>query len=190
MKSRPSPSVHPLDSPDSEGSANRRGSSPLDDQSSSEAMRPDSWRGAWFRVQLEPFWQRFLKRGMEEQMLDAAHFRVFFLLTTLMGSRNEVNQTQEEIAGLTRLKPSRVSEVLKDLESLGCIQRVGGRRKNAFIRIDPELVTRASRLTHIRAMEEWNEEKQRRLQQIVEGSSDSTTRAGITGPSGSLAVPF
>jgi len=120
--------------------------------------RKDLWEGQWFRIHLEPFWARFLKKGIEEQILDAAHYRIFFLLTTLMGSRNEVYQTQEEMAGLVHLKPSRVSEVLRDLDDLGCIQRIGGRSKGAFIRLDPALVTRSSRVTHQKVVNEWNSE--------------------------------
>ena len=133
--------------------------------SSASETRQDPWGSAWFRINLEPFWNRFLNRGIQEGILDAAHFKIFLLLTTLMNSRNQITQSQDELASLVRLKPSRVSEVLKDLEAMGCVQRVGGRRKGALIRIDPELVTRASRLTHLKAIDEWKAEARQRDQE-------------------------
>lgn len=163
MKHISPPCAHPLEvRGPNEPAANLKATQLASAGSQTDDSRQDTWGGIWFRIQLEPFWNRFLKKGIEERTLDAAHFKIFLLLTTLMGSRNEIFQSQEELGGLVKLKPSRVSEVLKDLEAMGCLQRIGGRRKGAFIRLDPNLVTRSSRSTHLKAMEEWNEEVDRR----------------------------
>lgn len=150
----------------------------------------DPWGGPWFRIHVDPFWNQFLKPGIEGRILDAAHFKVFLLLTTLMGSRNDVHHTQEQIASIVGLKPSRVSEVLRDLEGMGCLQRIGGRTKSAFIRLNPMLITRAARTTHLKAIDDWNQEAAHRTgDRIIHNHSDQTVDLADS-ESGAVIPPF
>jgi len=169
MKRKTGQFVHPIDQQipheqplPSEESADSRAKPIVPVEGRLDDSRTDPWEGRWIRFHIQPLWTNFLKKGISEQSLDAAHFKVFLLLTTLMGIRNEILNTQEEMAELTGIKPSRICEVLRDLEALGCIQRIGTRSKGAFIRIDPGLVTRSSRLTHLKSINEWDQENQRR----------------------------
>jgi hypothetical protein len=127
----------------------------------------DPWQGGrWARLHLEAFQTTFLQAGVRGKVLDAAHFKVFLTLVTLMDNRNRIYETQMSVADRVNLKPSRVSETLKDLEGLGCLRKVGGRSKSSFIFLNPHLLINASHARHREILAQW----------------EGTDSGGTTGP--------
>lgn len=125
-------------------------------ESLDQARREDPWKGtSWARINLESLGQ-FLQGGIKERKLDAAHFKVFLLLITRMNESNVIDSTQDDMAKTLNLKPSRFSEVIKDLAEMGLIQRLNHRKKNACIRISPYLLIMTKNIHHRRLIEYWD----------------------------------
>ncbi|BDU74158.1 hypothetical protein [Mesoterricola silvestris] len=122
----------------------------------------DPWKGQrWVRLNIPAMEERLLGKGGDSGLPrpSAAHFKVFLILLTHMDEWNVVQETQQELAGILGMKPSRFSEALKELEALKCIQRFGGRTKAAHIRVNPGMVTRTTRVCHAKVVHDWDHDR-------------------------------
>jgi len=118
----------------------------------------DPWKNSrWIRLNMPVFTDRFYTPGVRENAFGAAHFKVFLALIQHMDEWNMVYETQGELAKEAKVKPSRVCEVLDDLEKVQCIQRLYQGMKKSRIRVSPHLLIGVGGPRHHKLLKDWND---------------------------------